>query len=272
MIAALEEEQTAIGAIRSYVHLPAGEVPDENGFVTGLAMRELWMRGAGEEAAALRDRAGRFLLRCESPRFPGLFSFWPEYGYPSWIGDVRLYEDADDSAICALELVRCGIRTEDALVQTARRLAFRHRVHDPVMLTAPWHRLGVFPTWLWPGARNTIDCCVNANVVALLAAAHMRDAPGYAEACAMIEEATEWAGAAPERLRAIVPYYPHPSELARALEHALRCGAAELEPAARRLQSIAWLHECADDTPVCSSADGRIVWTAPALQRARRGR
>jgi hypothetical protein len=272
MIAELAASQCASGAIRSFVHIDGRTFDDENGFVTGLVLRELSLRNAGEEAATLRDRAARFLLRCESFRAPGLFAFWPEHGYPPWTGDTRLYEDADDSAIAAMELVRAGVRSPEALVQTGRRISMRHRALDCRLLTEPWQRPGTFVTWLWPGMRNTIDCCVNANVVALLAAAEMRDAAGYAEAVAMINDAVAWAGHSPERLRAIVPYYPEPSELARAIEHAVRSGAHELEPAAGRLPTIAALQTCGDQTPVCSSMDGRVVWTAPALQELRRQR
>ena len=270
MIAALAAEQCPSGAIRSFVRLNGRTFADENAFVTGLVLRELSLRGAGEEAAELRDRAARFLLRCESSRAPGLFTFWPEHGYPAWIGNTRLYEDADDSAIAALELVRAGMRSRDGLTQTGRRISIRHRALDPVLVTEPWQREGTFLTWLWPGMKNTIDCCVNTNVVALLAAAEMRDAAGYAEAVAMINDAVAWAGDSAERLRAIVPYYPHAAELARAIEHAIRCGADDLEPAAARLRAIPALHACDDETPVCSSMDGRVVWTAPALQALRR--
>jgi hypothetical protein len=140
-------------------------------------------------------------------------------------------------------------------------------------LTAPWHREGVFLTWFTTAdLPNPIDCCVNANVLALLASAGLKNQPGYREAAGMINEAVGWAADDPFRLREITPYYPHPVEFYWALDHAVNSGVDELLPALNGLSAISWIFDkpaAGSSTPVCASLDDNFSWSAEVVHFAR---
>jgi hypothetical protein len=130
----------------------------------------------------------------------------------------------------------------------------------------------VFLTWLdTDDGRTTVDCCANANVVALLAFIGLTEAPGYAAACRMIEDGIRWAGDDWKRARVLTPYYPHPGELRYAVEHAIQCGSRALAEAGFLLQRAEWaqIHPC-PWSPICGSAYGGVFWTSPVLQAVRR--
>ena len=266
----LLREQTDSGAFRSWVRLPIGPLPDENGFVTALVLREISLMPPAPEFREIVHRAEAFLLRCQSGSRPFTFSFWPSDGYPKWMNQSRLYEDADDSAILALLLADLGVWDQQQMAQTASQL-LQHR-----------NEAGAVLTWLGPSMiPNTVDWCVNTNVAALLARAGMRNSVAYSKIVDGVESMVFEAVVSEERnsvdrLKRALPYYPHPIELLYALEHAVRCGAQEFSGAAAQLRRLEPLRKlCADppaDFPVCSSADGRIVWSAPVLQSLRRTR
>jgi hypothetical protein len=267
--------QTAAGAFTAQVHLEHRTVQDANACVTGLVLRALRpLFEHADRASPLlqaRDRALAFLASCESRSQPGAFRFWPPDTQPSWIEDLP--DDADDTAICALELVRYQRRPADFLRTVACRVLVKRRLRKLDSPSPEWLRRGVFVTWLRDEPRpNVVDCCVNANVAALLASADLRHLPGYADACAMIDHAVRWAGDSHLRARCISPFYPHPAELFYAVEHAVSCGVSELQPALSLLRTRAWLGEngCPDDRPVCSGAYGQVFWTSAALHAARR--
>jgi hypothetical protein len=133
---------------------------------------------------------------------------------------------------------------------------------------------GVFLTWLHRGVRpNPVDCCVNANVIALMASAGLTHLPGYAEACAMIQEGLRWANQSWDRAQALVPYYPDPRELYYALHHAVEWGAESCAPALRLLREFSPKGEPnmpSAQSPIFGSSDGSVVWTSPVLAAARR--
>lgn len=271
---ALLAAQAAGGAFASFVHLPQATLLDCNAFVTALVLRTLRRplteAGPGCAWELVRERALDFLESCESAAEPGSFRFWPHDATPAWIGGIP--EDADDTAICALELVRHGRRPADFLRQVACKVLLKRRLREVEPPAPEWLRRGVFVTWLRDDPRaNLVDCCVNANVVALFAAANMRHLPGYAEACGMIAQAITWVGGSMPRAKCITPFYPHPAELYYAVEHAVECGAAELSASLALVRD--W-DSCAaagdpENRPVCSSAYGGVYWTAPVLQAAR---
>jgi hypothetical protein len=245
---------------------------DANALVTGLALRALrpLMPGArdGTSLAADRDRALDFLETCQSRELPGAFRFWPSGRLPAWANEIP--DDADDTAICALELVHYGRRPASFLAEVAYHVLIHRRVRFIDQPAPVWLRQGAFLTWLSPEPRaNVVDCCVNANVVATLASAGLGHLPGYRQACEMIQAAIEWAGNSLPRFRSITPFYPHPAELALALDHAVGCGAVELRDASSVLREKLPSWPTNDLTPVCSRAYGGIIWTAPALHRAR---
>lgn len=270
----LQQAQAPSGAFTSMVHLPGGSCPDENAFVTGLVLRYLHLLGMTAMMPQTVQRAVTFLRRCESTVFPGMFGFWPRDGYPAWMGRVRLHADADDSAIVTLELVRCGVATMVSLQQLAHRVLSQHRFFSSRLAASDWRRCEVFLTWLhYDPTPNPVDCCVNANVLALLAYGGLRDLPGYDEACTMLNTAirgqTQQAAFA-----ALCPYYPHPLELVYAVEHAVATGAVELWPSWQHLLQQAWVQRhlyAATNAalPLCGHPERPIYWTAPVVQALR---
>jgi len=261
----LFREQTDSGAFRSWVRLPIGPLPDENGFVTALVLREVSLIPPEPEFREIVHRAQAFLLRCQSGNRPFTFSFWPSDGYPKWMNQSRLYEDADDSAILSVLLADLGVWDQQQMAETASQL-LQHR-----------NEAGAVFTWLGPSLiPNTVDWCVNTNVAALLARAGMRNSVAYSKIVHGVEAMVSEAGESVDALKRALPYYPHPIELLYALEHAVRCGADEFSGPAAQLHRLEPLQKlCSDppaDFPVCSSNDGRIVWSAPVLQFLRRTR
>jgi hypothetical protein len=272
-VSRLAKQQTPSGAFISLSHWGERVYCDANGFITALVLRETRHWPPSPALTAMRDRALNFLLQCESAEHPGSFGFWPRRAAPEWIRDAPP-PDADDTAIYAVELARCGRLDRAALGRIACAVLVPHRLRQVDALAPRWPRQGVFVTWLWPAenkAVEIVDCCVNANVAALLAYAGKQHLPGYREACAMIAAAVEWAGVDLTRARSTTPFYPHPVELGRAVRHAVECGAEELRPCLEQLNRFWPAAEAPPppDRPVCSSAYGQVVWTAPVLQLAR---
>ncbi|MEV0643635.1 hypothetical protein AB0I28_00080 [Phytomonospora sp. NPDC050363] len=271
LAARLADAQSPGGTFLSRVELPWGESEDRNCFVTALVVREL--HGiAGDGVAEARRRALAYLLRSRYPVYRDLFSFYPHRGHPFWMRSA-LYPDADDTAVINLELVRAGLMSTDALAEVAERHLLPNRAvgEGARHLDRPWHREGVFLTWL-TGApvANPVDCCVNTNVVALLAAAGMRTAPGYAEACEMVDAAARDVSRAGVHDRRRTPFYPAPGEWLRALRHAVEMGATELEPAARALATVPDPEAGAEAPAICCDVEGTVVWRSTAVAVARR--
>ncbi|HEY1177437.1 MAG TPA: hypothetical protein VGF17_14870 [Phytomonospora sp.] len=268
----LAGQQSPGGAFLSRVELPWGDSGDRNCFVTALVVRELHGVTGLEEVDEARRRALGFLTRGRYPVYRDLFAFYPHGGHPFWMRSA-LYPDADDTSVINLELMRAGLLDAEAAAAVAERYLTRHRAvgEAAVHLTRPWHREGVFLTWL-TGAPvpNPIDCCVNTNVIALLAAAGMRGAPGYAEACDMVVTAALDTAARGVHDRRRTPFYPGPGEWSRALRHAVAMGADELAPAAQALSGVPDPDEGADAPAVCCDVTGRIVWRSTAVALARR--
>ncbi|HEX8354984.1 MAG TPA: hypothetical protein VF611_18910, partial [Pyrinomonadaceae bacterium] len=237
IIANICARQSPGGAFLSTVRLPFGDVEDRNCFVTGLVLREIAAvrgRPAVDEA---RRRAFGFLQRSKYPVYPYLFSFYPHRSHPFWMRSA-LYADADDTSVIVPEMVRAGLLPAESMAYVAENYLLKYRAAGDFgrHLTEPWHREGVFLTWFTSAdIENPIDCCVNTNVVGLLAAAGLRGMEGYAAACAMINEAAEQAAGRPEGGRRFTPYYPHPAEWFYALERAVEAGARELLPALEAL-------------------------------------
>ena len=131
---------------------------------------------------------------------------------------------------------------------------------------------GAFRTWLAREREraNPVDVVVNTNVAAMLAAAGLTGIAAYRAVVATIDAGVAWAGESGERLRAVAPFYADPGEWRDALEHAVTVGAAGLQAALREVTRRCAPDRSLDlDRPVCCSAYGAIVWTAPALQLAR---
>jgi hypothetical protein len=278
-VAALRAEQAPSGAFCCTIVYADHKEQDGNGFATALVLRGLRRLGHSPGLDGTRRRALDFLERCADPEIPGAYGFWPIAERPPWAQGIPA--DSDDTAVLALELYRHERRT---LRQTRDTV---YEVLVPRLLThfdrsgPPWIRPLTFPTWLSrDGARraNPVDCCVNANVLALMAVCGLQHLPGYDESCAMIAAALAWA-AAPEkgledvarqrtlRLRTLTPYYPDPAAFLTAVTHAVACGVDALQPALERLRDL-----CVQARPpaaargaLCSNAYGGYIWRCRAL-------
>lgn len=256
------------GALPAVIDLPEGPRPDETSFVTALGLRALGHR-SGAAATLCRARMLDFLGRCRQPS--GAFAFWPGDARPAWGG--RVPPDADDTALCLIELFRAGRTGRAEAVRSVARLILPNRVRHDGTPRPSWIPAGAFATWLVPetGGRNIVDCAVNANILALLALLGMNAAPGRTEAAHMIGAGLDWAGPDPRRLRALTPFYPEPAEFRLALDHAVACGAVELVPAATRLRALAGSDPPAAGATICSGAYASRGWRSPALARLRHG-
>ncbi|RQR67686.1 hypothetical protein DIE19_00615 [Burkholderia sp. Bp9126] len=271
---ALLAAQSPSGAFGSVVDLPTGPAADENGFVTALVLHELSAWPATPALTAARARALDFLACCERADRRGAFSFYPPDRQPPWM-PIALLPDADDTALFTLALVDGGRWPAQRLTHAARQVLESFRLRWVAADAKPWHREGVYLTWLdeltYP---NIVDLCVNVNVAALLKRAGPAHASGLAAIVDMVNAGLAWAGASPQRAFLLTPYYPHPAELGHAIDRAICLGVTELLPCRDKLRDLGWSY-AADpagwplDTPVCSSDDGRIVWRAPVLQQAR---
>jgi hypothetical protein len=271
LIAAALAAQSASGAFLSTVHVQGEPRPDENAFVTALVVHELLRCEDQGRVGEAIERALDFLLTCEVEERPGHFCFYPATAHPSWL-PVHLPPDADDTALCAALLVRCGRRPPSLLTDVVERVLAPFRLRYVSEASEPWHRVGVYLTWLRAGyARNVVDCCVNVNVLALLQQAGLAGAPSFNAIVEMIDAALEYAGQVMGRARMLSPWYPHPCELVHAVERAIEFGVDDLRPALEKMHAASWGRSEVPGfrTPVCGSLDGRIVWTCEALQGLR---
>jgi len=162
-----------------------------------------------------------FLTRCASTRLPGVFSFWPAHTRPVWASQVP--EDADDTAIMALELARHGRLSHLELLRVLCHTLVSYRV-SPIHSSIPtWIQPSAFLTWLShdPQHSNLVNCYVNANAIALMAYAEATHLPGDQAACQLIEQGLNWVGASASRLKSLTPFYPNPREFYFALTHAV---------------------------------------------------
>ncbi|WP_323121242.1 hypothetical protein [Burkholderia alba] len=264
-------EQMPSGAFVSFVALPNGPVADENGFVTALVIHELSRLPATPALDAARARALDFLARCERPDRRGAFAFYPLDGQPDWM-PIPLLPDADDTALMTLALVDGGRWPAARLTQAARQVLEPFRLRWLAGNPRPWYREGVYQTWIdelcFP---NPVDLCVNINIASLLHRSGLDHESGLTAIVDMTLAAFAWAGDSPQRAFLLTPYYPHPAELAHAVERAIDHGVTGLLPCRRPLRTLLGPpDDWPRDPPVCGSDDGRIVWRAPALQQARR--
>jgi hypothetical protein len=268
--AIMRSMQTPAGAFATEIVARDMKWPDENGFTTALVLRAL--HGMPRDAAleAVCSRALDFVERCASPRVPGAFGFWPADTRPAWARGVP--EDLDDTAVMTIELARSGRLSRQDVLRTACKVLLANRIDtikEPVR--PPWIVPGAFRTWISQdrGVPNIVDCCVNANAVALMAYAEASHLPGFGEAIETIARGIQWAGRCPSRLRSLTPFYATPFELLEALAHAVACGASRLRGSLERLRAAIGPRDPAADTRICSSAYGETVWRCPAVLVAR---
>ena len=98
----------------------------------------------------------------------------------------------------------------------------------------PWGVPGSHFTWIDaahsdPTPRrptvNVVDCCVNANVVALMSQLEAQHLRGYHGAVETVLNGTGVGSGRRRRLRSFTPCYPSLRSLADLIEHAVECGA-----------------------------------------------
>lgn len=247
--------------------------PDCNGFATAQVLRALGSTARKVLGARSHEAALDALADCRNP-VTGGFRFWPMGRRPAWAPDLP--DDADDTALMAVMLWRSGRISLDDLRRTACRTVVSHRLAATVQPGPSWPRPGTFKTWMRPGiGPDMADCTVNANVIALLAAAGLRSVPGYDEACAMIEDAVLWAGDNGSRAETLSPFYPEAGELVLAVEAAIADGAHELRAVLALMDaSPLWRgfrsRSCGAEPVICGSAYGVVRWSSRAVGMARR--
>ncbi|MBL4862476.1 MAG: hypothetical protein JKY09_05600 [Crocinitomicaceae bacterium] len=266
--------QLESGAFKSIVHLPHTRYEDSNAFITALVLRHARILKLNEVLPKVFERAVHFLRKCESKRFPGMYRFWPENAHPFWIGSFKICEDADDSSIISLELVEYGLENQSYIKKLAKKVLEQHRFFKSGLLSNNWENTGAFLTWLhYSENPNPVDCCVNTNIVALLASCGLKDMPGYDEACCMVNNAVLNSDGKMQAITKLSPYYPHAIELFFAVQYAVRIG-GDLEPALSYLYNQKWVQAYLNggidaDQHICSHQNGSIVWTSEILQAIR---
>jgi hypothetical protein len=262
--------QSPEGAFSSIIAFPDRQEVDWNGFLTALLLREMRHLPPQPVLNTIRNQALNYLERCASPHRPGAFGFWPANARPPWASQV--IEDSDDTAIMALELARYGRLTHQDLRRIICKVFLPHRLRCHDKGYPPWIQSGVFLTWLSadPANPNVVDCCVNVNVLALMAYAGCSHLPGFQQAINMIELGISWADNSPPKLAMLTPFYPQTQEFYWALNHAVECGVQFSERSIEALTQCLQDHDIDLDWPVCSSAYHLVVWRCPALSTIRR--
>ncbi|MGH8081823.1 MAG: hypothetical protein ACREP7_14710 [Lysobacter sp.] len=252
--------------IESQVSQGGRQHRDRNGFITALGVRSLRRHRLAVPGSMLDG-----LQHCRSAQ--GGFRFWPEHAQPDWA--PVLPDDADDTAIMALELLHAGrIDLADARRSACMTIG-RRRIARLPMLHPPWLRTGTFATWSRDGAcYDLVDCTATANVLGFLAAIGLSHLPGVREATAMLRAALAWAGDDELRATSLSPFYPDPAEFVLALDHAAHCGASGLDElhaqaASRRWGADAEWRSTRPEHAVCSSPYGVALWRSPELARLR---
>jgi hypothetical protein len=252
---------------------PSGAFPsqvegmeDETCFVTASVALLLDPQRHGAACARALD----FIERCESPRYPGAFMFYPAQGPTPRLID-RLPPDADDTALAWLALLHGQRRTvaaarsafEQVIAPAARRI-----VHG---LAPPWIRPHAVRTWLVDaGSENLVDLTVNANVVALAHRIGLSRHPACQGAQASLLSAAGGLYEPRAFARRLSPYYADISELWLGVRRATAHGAGQLEPVLAWLAPLAGSEMFRSDKPLYCNDHGQPVWRSPALQAARR--
>lgn len=244
---------------------------DWNGFTTAQVLRALRYIPESDQLNNARHLALDFLKRCEDPEKSGAFRFWPKGMQPDWIPELP--PDADDTSIIIIEMVR----NKRIDISTARMIAssvlLPHRLIELPQPSPPWIRSGAFLTWLRSGPLNIVDCCVNANVIALFSYLGLDELPGFDESCEMIEGGIRWSKGRSFYIRTLTPFYPDPAEFVYAIDHAVECGAKQLEESLELLNNLSWMqdndNENSEEKPICGNAYVGDIWHSRVLHLAR---
>jgi len=267
LVLQLESSQLPSGCFPSHVTRVNGKSLDYNGFTAAIVLRTLRRQSRLPLLRSLTTRALDYLESCRSPHIASAFAFWPEGARPPWAASVPA--DLDDTTLMTTELLRAERIEPRQAIAVACRVLLAHRVCSTDSLPS-WIQSGAFLTWIAPRrAINVVDCCVNANVLGLLALLDARHLPGYEAAISTIRDGLTWAGSSMVRLRTLSPFYPSPHDLCEALAHAVECGVRELRDCHAELQSCVGARDPSTDAGCCSSAYGDVVWYCRGIPIAR---
>lgn len=264
--------QDPTGAFPSVIFSGNRRYSDLNGFTTSQVLRALRDVPESYPLDNARLLALDFLKRCESQEKPGAFCFWPRGTQPGWI--PQLPPDADDTSIILIEMLRSKLIDVSTARKIARSVLLPHRLMEVPDPAPPWVRKGAFFTWLRPGQSNIVDCCVNVNVIALFSYLGLKDLSGFNEIYEMIEEGIRWSKGLSFQAHTLTPFYPHPAEFAYAVEHAIECGAKQLEESFGLMRDFGWIQDYDDrdseEKPICGNAYSGDAWYSQALDTARK--
>jgi hypothetical protein len=270
--AEIRHSQSGSGGFESVIRQKNDTRKDVNACITALVLREL-QKGPGRVPPEIIENAFNFLTSCSSFSTTGVYNFYPPdpgVEQTNTRPKIQVPDDADDTALISLLLLQSGRMTRDTLIKHTCVVLDKHRIPAVGRLDPPWFITGAFYTWLDAGNSNIVDCCVNANVIALYAYAELKHLRGYKEACQLVSNALNWCDQSELRLASIIPFYADKQELYYAIENAVRMGASELAPVLERLECIDQKNEPFNpDRPVCCSAYGKVSWYCALLQKLR---
>jgi hypothetical protein len=259
MIRSLFSLQADSGAFAAIVHNCGASIPDYNGLVTALVLREMEEFARSEHAEPL-NRALDFLEDCTSSSGSGMFSLWPPNRTPSW----ALYnpDDCDTTAVIAAELFHFNRITPETARFIALDLMPEFQTSTGEFLA--WRTRGVLP--------NPADIVLNVNVVAFLAQTGCHDSAAYRNACRAICDAVSSCEASLGQLDRLMPFYPETAEISVALRSALRRGAHELLPTAALLETFSIPAESDGGKTLFANVGRHTFWSSEAVDMARRVR
>jgi hypothetical protein len=269
------ENQHLSGGFESVIRQPNYTRKDVNACITTLIIREL-KKKPGLVGPKVIDNALNFIFSCASLSSKGAYNFYPQQSGADKATinmKIKVPDDADDTALISLLLFQAGKLNRNELIRYTSVVLDKYRLQAVSNFDPPWFTAGVFYTWLKTGSNNIIDCCVNANIVALYAFAGLRHLRGYQEACELISNAVNWCDKSELRLASIIPFYADKQELYFAVEHAVNMGSSELIPALKKLEWTNPRDKPFDaGRPICCSAYRKISWRCALLQQLRKAR
>jgi hypothetical protein len=263
--------QLSNGGFASVVTSPRGRIDDCNGFTAAIVLRLTRHLPPDPTVTRIRERALAYIATCVASSVPDAFAFWPDAARPRWAPSIPA--DVDDTAIMLTELVRYRWLDRHNAIARFSRAILPARV-DPhgIQRLPSWIVPGCFYTWIGAATScvgvNIVDCCVNVNVVALMAFIGAARFNGYAEAIETVHNAVHWSRRDKVRLSAITPFYPSVANLIDALEHAVECGATPLVDTLHQLRALG-IETVHERTGCCRSAYGSAVWHCEAIDVAR---
>jgi len=263
--------QAPSGAFYATVMHLGKQFQDENGFVTCLILRELAKISRNREVDVAIEKGLDFLGRCANHQQPNAFHFYPPDQKPNGLAWGKVPR-ADDTALFTMALVKHGYMTYEEGNRVVDEVLDPHRLENLPESISPWIHQGSYKTWLDANrCPNRVDCCVNANIAALLKMMGREDHSGYQAAVATVVDGVRHAVRSPSMTTFLSPYHPDPCEMVHAMARAAEMGVVEFEkPLLHLAQSrLKPMRRRSGLKPICGSGDGKTLWFSHTLQVAR---